>query len=122
MAEMETLSDLNEWELLWDAQKAEDAGGLLVFKRSPSCPVSHSVERDFEEFVAKLPSSKDLNIVRVDVVSARAVSQRIAADTKIGHESPQALLISRGQNVTWHASHHSVTEEALKSALDTAKV
>jgi bacillithiol system protein YtxJ len=122
MAAIETLSSVQDWNILWEAQKAEDAGGLLVFKRSPICPTSHFVEANFNRFVNALPQSKDLKIVSVDVVNARPVSQRIAADTKIRHESPQALLISRGQNIIWNASHGDVDEAALTQALAAAKV
>ena len=122
MAEIKALTDMADWELLWDAQKAEDAGGLLVFKLSPVCPTSHAAEEVFRKFVAALPSSKDLQIVSVDVIAARPISRRIAEVTGIKHESPQALLISRGQNVLWHESHMDITAKAMSDALATAKV
>ena len=122
MAEIQAINDIDEWTTLWEAEKAEDAGALLVFKRSPICPTSHFVEGIFNRYVAKLPASKDLKIISVDVVGSRAVSQRIAADTKIRHESPQALLISRGQSVLWNASHGAIDDEALTKALAVAKV
>jgi bacillithiol system protein YtxJ len=117
MAEIETLNNIQDWTTLWDAQKTEHAGALLVFKRSPVCPTSHFVESQFTRFVAQLPQSKDLKIVSVDVIAARPVSQRIAADTGIRHESPQALLIGPGQHVIWHASHGEVDEQSLSKAL-----
>jgi bacillithiol system protein YtxJ len=122
MADIESLSSIEAWTGLWDAQKAESAGALLVFKRSPICPTSHFVEGNFNRFIGALPPSKYVKIVSVDVVNARPVSQRIAADTKIRHESPQALLIGRGQSVIWNASHGDVDDEALTKALAAAKV
>jgi bacillithiol system protein YtxJ len=122
MADIQPITDINEWITLWEAEKAEDAGALLVFKRSPICPTSHFVEGIFNRYVKNLPESKDLKIISVDVVGARPLSQRIAADTKIKHESPQALLISRGQNVLWNASHGAIDDESLTKALAVAKV
>lgn len=122
MAEIKRLVDMADWETMWEQEKAEDAGALLVFKRSPTCPTSFMAEDVFNKFVAALPASKDLQIVSVDVIAARPISRRIAEVTGIKHESPQALLISRGQNVLWHASHLDITEDALASALATAKV
>ena len=122
MSEIKDLNDMADWEAMWDEQKAEDAGGLLVFKRSPVCPTSFTAEERFRKFVSSLPESKDLRIVSVDVIAARPISRRIAELTGIKHESPQALLISRGQNVRWHASHLDITEDSLAEALLAAKV
>lgn len=119
--EIEHLKDMKDWELMWDAEKAEDAGALLIFKRSPTCPVSHAAEREFRSFVAALPASKDLRVVSVDVIEQRPISQRIAKDTNIRHESPQVLLISRGQNVIFDTSHGDITSETLEKALAEAK-
>jgi bacillithiol system protein YtxJ len=122
MAEIKVLDDMADWEDMWEEQKPEDAGALLVFKRSPVCPTSFTAEDRFKKFVSALPASKDLRIVSVDVIAARPVSRRIAELTGIRHESPQALLISRGQNVLWHASHLDITEDSLAEALSAAKV
>ena len=122
MADIESLTSVEAWTALWEAQKAASAGALLVFKRSPICPTSHFVESNFNRFIGALPPSKDVKIVSVDVVNARPVSQRIAADTKIRHESPQALLIGRGQNVVWNASHGEIDDAALTQAVAAAKV
>src|SRR5438067_10338752 len=105
MATITPLMSIPEWQALWDAQKSESAGGLLVFKRSPICPTSHFVEGIFNRYVKDLPESKDLRIVSVDVIGARPVSQQIAKDTGVWHESPQAILIRAGQKVAWDASH-----------------
>ena len=121
MADILPLHDVNAWSALWDTEKSETAGALLVFKRSPICPTSHFVEGIFNRYIAELPAAKDLKIVSVDVIAARAVSQRIAADTLVRHESPQAILIGRGQKVLWNASHGAIDDEALTTALAGAK-
>ena len=117
MADIVPIVDNEAWAALWSAEKAEGSGALLVFKRSPICPTSHFVEGIFNRYVAKLPASKELKIISVDVVGARPVSQRIAADTQIRHESPQALLIGPGQKVLWNASHGDIDDESLTKAL-----
>jgi len=122
MAEIEQLTELADWSLLWDAQKAKDAGALLVLKFSPICPTSHAAEDEARRFVAALADSIDLKIVSVDVIGQRSISQRIAADTRLRHESPQALLISRGQNISWHESHGGITAASLAEAFVAAKV
>lgn len=121
MATIENLGSLEEWQKLWDAQKSAGAGALLIFKRSPVCPTSHFVEGIFTRYVEKLPEATALRIVSVDVIGARPVSQKIAADTGVRHESPQALLIRAGQKVVWHASHGAVDEEALEEQIGVKK-
>jgi bacillithiol system protein YtxJ len=120
--EITKLRTLKDWELLWEAQKAEDAGALYVFKLSPICPTSHAAEEEIRAFTAALPDSKDLVLASVDVIGERPVSQQIEKDTGIRHQSPQALLVSRGQNILWNASHNKITEESLAKALAGAKV
>jgi bacillithiol system protein YtxJ len=44
------------------------------------------------------------------------LSDTVAERLGVRHESPQALLIKDGRAV-WHASHWSITSEALVSAL-----
>ncbi len=121
MATIGTLGTLEEWQTLWEAQKAAGAGALLIFKRSPVCPTSHFVEGVFQRYIEKLPEATALKIFSVDVIGARPVSQKIAADTGVRHESPQALLIRAGQKVAWHASHGAVDEEALEEQLGVKK-
>ena len=122
MADIQMLTEMKDWELLWDEEGSEDAGAVLLFKRSPSCPTSFAAEDIFRDFVKKLPASKDLRVMMVDVINSRPISQRIARDTGITHESPQAMLLSRGHNIVWHASHMNITSDALADALAAAKV
>lgn len=118
MPSIPALADLPQWETLW---KAQQAGGkpLLIFKKSPICPTSHHVERSFMTWLAALDKNiaAKLNMVLVDVVNQRPVSRKIADDTGVRHESPQALLIAPGGKVLWHASHGDVDEESLDKAV-----
>ncbi|MCW8133613.1 MAG: DUF2847 family protein [Planctomycetota bacterium] len=118
MPEMPALKDLPQWESLW---KAQQAGGkpLLIFKKSPICPTSHHVESTFNAWLAALDQGvlAKLNLALVDVVNQRPVARKIADDTGVRHESPQALLIAPGGKVLWHASHGDVDEESLDKAV-----
>jgi bacillithiol system protein YtxJ len=120
MAQVEPLDSLPAWEQLWAAQAAADAPPALVFKRSPTCPISHRAEDAFDRFAASLKAGAALRLYRVDVIAARPVSQRIAADTGVKHESPQALLLGPGRKVLWQASHHAIDEQTLAMAADAS--
>lgn len=113
MAKINAITQMDEWQTLWDAAKSESAGAVLLLKRSPICPTSHYIEEIFKAFVADLPESEKLRVYSVDVIGARPISQRIAADTDVTHESPQALLIKGGRKIAWHASHGDIDDESL---------
>jgi bacillithiol system protein YtxJ len=54
---------------------------------------------------------------KVLVIEDRQLSAKIASETGVRHQSPQALLFHRGE-VVWHDSHWSIDENALEEALD----
>lgn len=114
MAKIQSLTDVVDWQTLWERARPDGAERYLIFKLSPICPTSHTAERNFNTFVAALPEDPNLHIYSVDVIGARPVSQHIAADTGIQHESPQALLIMGGQRIAWQASHGDINAAALK--------
>lgn len=117
MIECREVTTLEAWAELWDAQEGAEAGRLLIFKKSPICPVSHMAERSFREWLKSSAPAGDLSVVEVDVVNSRPVSQRIAADTGVRHESPQALLIGPERRVLWSDSHSGVNLESLSAAV-----
>ena len=111
------LTDVTDWEVVWERLADDDASPVLVFKASPYCGVSRRAEAEFTRFAESLAPGAGVSLCRVDVVNARDVAQRIAADTGVTHESPQALLITAGWTVAWSAIHYSIKESALSEAL-----
>jgi len=85
---------------------------LLLFKHSPTCPVS---ARAFFEYRAFLEKNPDIDSVWLDVIEQRPASLAIAEATGITHQSPQAFWITNG-TITWHASHGAITRAALATA------
>ena len=120
MAIINDLTSIQAWIDLWSGQARDDASARLVFKASHRCPISRAAESEFEAFAASLPEKQDRLLYRVNVVNNRQISQQIAEDTGIRHESPQAILIGPQQTVLWHASHHAITEQSLSAALDSS--
>ncbi len=118
MARIHDLKDLAAWQAVWEALGASGAPARLVFKRSPTCPLSLDAEAAFERFVASCPDGLADRFCRVDVIDRREVSRRIAEDTGVKHESPQALLLGAGRKVLWHASHRAIDERSLSAAIN----
>jgi bacillithiol system protein YtxJ len=120
MSTITSLDDMAAWERVWTGLADEGASPVLVFKASPHCGVSRAAEARFQSFAETLGEESTVRLYRVDVINARPVSQRIAADTGVTHASPQALLIVAGRNVTWNASHFAIKEDALSEAVASA--
>ena len=88
---------------------------LLLFKHSPTCPVSAQAFYEYRAFHEEHP---DVPTLWLDVGEERPVSQAIAESTGVTHESPQALWIEDGA-VTWHASHGAITRASLAEATES---
>jgi bacillithiol system protein YtxJ len=86
---------------------------VLLLKHSTRCPISSAAWRAYQSYATAHPGAA---LYRVLVVEHREVSQEIAQQTGIAHQSPQALLFA-GRQVTWHASHYSITADALEAAM-----
>ncbi len=48
------------------------------------------------------------------------ISQHVAKELNVRHESPQAIWVTPEQKVYWQASHYSVTKQALNAQLPSA--
>lgn len=110
MAKVEQLTT----EAQWQGVKA-DPGLSLVFKHSTTCPISGAAHDRFMQWADALPEGR-VRLYRVHVIEDRPLSLRIAEETGVAHQSPQALLM-RGGRVLWHASHYAITGESLAKAV-----
>lgn len=85
---------------------------VLLFKHSSTCGISAAAMREFRAFLAAHPEARCyLNLVIED----RPLSRKIAADSGVDHQSPQAILFRRGKPA-WNASHGDISRESLDSA------
>jgi bacillithiol system protein YtxJ len=87
----------------------------VIFKHSPTCGISAQA---FESIAESLEGKgRDADWFLVPVQASRAVSTELAKRFAIRHESPQALVIDRGE-VVWHGSHFRATATSIAAALD----
>lgn len=85
---------------------------VLIFKHSTTCSISMIAK-------ARLESSWDISDVQpfyVDVKTHRAISLKIAELFSVEHESPQLLLIRKGECI-YDASHLDIAVDELKESL-----
>ena len=88
--------------------KLKGAPGVL-FKHSNSCGVS---ARAYGE-MSRLPHPIGLVVVQ----NARAVSDEIEKRWRVGHETPQVLIV-RDDDVLWNGSHSEVKAADVEAALN----
>jgi len=103
--EIATIEALDEF-----LTKANDSAALL-FKHSNLCGVSSRAYREME----MLNSTVGLVVVQ----DARSVSNEIERRWGVSHETPQVLIV-RGDEVTWNASHFEIKAGAVSAALEAA--
>ena len=77
---------------------------VLVFKKSPICPVSFAAEEAFDSYLGELRDDDPLAVARIDVIEERPLARGLTSELGIKHESPQALYFDQGKLV-WHGSH-----------------
>jgi bacillithiol system protein YtxJ len=94
-------------------QFVQQPGKHLLFKHSTSCPISAKAYEEFQSFLKETDASAAV----VLVIEDRPVSNAIAEDFGIKHESPQIFLLEDGK-VRWNASHWNITRESIKEAFN----
>ena len=77
----------------------------LFFKHSTRCSISSFALRTFEKEWSDADDAFELYFV--DLIAHRDVSNAIAENLKITHQSPQAIVIRQGE-VIYDASHSSI--------------
>ncbi|WP_288445952.1 bacillithiol system redox-active protein YtxJ [uncultured Chryseobacterium sp.] len=90
------------------AQAIEDSfqNKIAIFKHSTSCFISRTVLKNFEKEVEN--SDQEVRVYYLDLLAHRPVSNKIAADFEIRHESPQLIVIENGKPVN-NASHQDIS-------------
>lgn len=98
------LTTLEQWS---ETLQGSNKKPVLVLKHSTTCPVSANGLEEYEAFIAKYPDV-ELDYALVKVIESRPVSNQIAADLGVKHESPQVILVKNGASY-WNTSHWSIT-------------
>ncbi|WP_419488848.1 bacillithiol system redox-active protein YtxJ [Chryseobacterium bernardetii] len=79
---------------------------IAIFKHSTSCFISKTVLRNFEKEIEN--SDQKVNVYFLDLLAHRPISNKIAEDFGIRHESPQLIVIENGKPVN-SASHQDIS-------------
>ena len=95
----------------YDSLLAQDIS--IIFKHSPTCPVSLFAHREVSRFCQTQPGAP---VYLISVRRQREVARHVSQLTGVRHESPQVVVLRRG-DVLAAASHHEITAEWIASAI-----
>ena len=96
---------------LQEMQIASHEKPVMIFKHSTRCSISamalDRLERKWE--------NDKIEPYFLDLISHREISNQIAKDYGVAHESPQVLLIKEGK-VIYHSSHMGIDTASINAA------
>ena len=75
----------------------------VIFKHSIRCSISSMAKNRLD----RNESPKDVDFYYLDIINHRGISNKIAIDFRINHQSPQVLVINNG-NCTYDESHAGI--------------
>lgn len=99
------ITDTKSFDELTDRSRERP---IVIFKHSLTCPISGAAYAQMEGF--------DGEVALVEVQLARALSAEIENRLGVTHESPQVIVLHKGQ-VAWSASHFKITAQAVAEAV-----
>jgi len=101
----ECWSAISEQDQLEKIIEASNEQPQLIYKHSHRCSVCIMAKEEIEASAGTLSKQMDLHFV--NVVHQREVSNHIASNLDIRHESPQVILLAN-RKVVWHGSHWQI--------------
>lgn len=107
---MKSLQNQEELEAFIEDSKESP---VILFKHSVTCPISAGAH---ERLVEASTDPSFPEIYKLVVQESREMSQEVAEEFGVIHESPQTILFKDGQPI-FDTSHHNITKEAIKKAL-----
>lgn len=96
-------------------REASQQSDVVVFKKSPICPVSTRAEFEFRSWLKSLPEDSEIRVAEIDVIAEKPLARGLTAALGIQHQSPQALWFRAGE-VAWHESHSAITKDRFSAA------
>ncbi len=104
------------WQILETKEDLEaalnqsEAQLVVIFKHSTRCPVSSMALRMFER-----DWSEELSGIQpyfLDLIRYRELSNQIASELEVYHESPQLIAI-KDRKAVYNASHNQISAQSL---------
>ncbi|MEP3839132.1 MAG: bacillithiol system redox-active protein YtxJ [Algibacter sp.] len=98
---------LSELEQLDEIIEKSNTKTQVVFKHSTRCGISRMVMNQFVGAYGL--TENDLDLYYLDLLNYREVSNEVGYKFQVMHESPQLLIIKKGEVIS-HASHGAIND------------
>lgn len=97
--------NLTSYDDLKEALRRSKETPVAIFKHSTRCGISHEIMSGLSDQT----QNSELNIpfYYLDLIAHRALSQAIADQLDVPHQSPQLILVHNGKAIS-QASHHAI--------------
>jgi bacillithiol system protein YtxJ len=93
----------------------KNAKGLrVIFKHNTTCAISNSVWPEFKQEADQIPGLA--RVYYLDLMANRDISDAVAEQFKVPHESPQMLLIKDGECI-YNESLYDISAEKTAEAV-----
>lgn len=89
---------------------------VVLFKHSVTCGISGSAKYSLEQ--AWDFSKEELSFYYLDLLAFRPISNKIAENLGVVHQSPQVILVKNGKAV-FDTSHHAISVQAIRQAMSS---
>ncbi len=105
---------LESEDQLTELARLSEQAPVLIFKHSTKCYISKTVLKNFEN---SYQEQDKVFTYFLDLIAYRAISNKIAEDYKIEHQSPQLIAIYKNE-VIYHASHSDIDADVVFKAVN----
>jgi len=112
IAEWKALNDIKQIDQLKTISKEKP---VVIFKHSTTCGISANAKFRLEGDWADIKG--DIDFYYLDLLSYRPVSNLVAEELGVIHQSPQIIVIRDGKAV-YNTSHHRISISDLNTALE----
>ncbi len=106
---IESENDLNA------AIENSNTKNVVIFKHSTRCIISKTVLKNFEN-EAENSNTENIDFYYLDLLNYRNISNEIAEQFNITHQSPQVILI-KNEEAIYNASHDEISLETINNIL-----
>jgi bacillithiol system protein YtxJ len=112
----------DKWKTLTSEKQIEEINEIsfqrpvVIFKHSTRCSISAVSWSRFNSAFAK-STADSADFYYLDILSNRGISNALAERYRVHHESPQVLLISKGECIA-DASHFNISYSAVENAVE----
>ena len=107
--------ELNDESQLETIKKQSELQAVVIFKHSTRCGTSDMVKMRLERKAAP----ENVQFYFLDLIRHRSLSNKIAEVFEVYHESPQVLLIKKGECV-YDESHNGIMMEDIEEQANAA--